>query len=475
MAAHEGSGDKAKQPGAGNDDFLDFVVVELAKGALWALRALGVLAWWAVLFPMLSLPAGLCTWVALRRSWVLAAVLAGVFAGALMVWRARWPSSFRAAVSGRVWKRWRRWRVYRQPWAEICSLHGLTRSLDGATTAPKLLGVRVGYAVDEVTVEMPYGQSLTDWERRTDALCQAFGAIEVRPRDGKGRRVLVIEVVHEDTLAEPVPLELAERDRAVDLEAVPVGVTESGDPWRLRVLGDHTLVAGATGSGKGSVIWSVIAGLGPAISQGLAELWVVDPKGGMELALGSRLFARFAPGGAGEALVLLREAAALLAERATRLRGVTRSHVPTPAEPLVVVVVDEIGTLTAYCPDRRIRTEIEQLLALVLSQGRAVGVSVVAAVQDPSKEVLPLRQLFSVRVALRLTEASQVTMVLGEGAREQGAACDAIPVGLPGVGYVSIDGRSEIIKVRASHVTDANIGAMVRRFGPPPSSAGGER
>jgi len=195
----------------------------------------------------------------------------------------------------------------------------------------------------------------------------------------------------------------------------------------------------------------------------------------MELGLGAGLFARFAPGPGEEAAALLREAVALLTHRAMRLRGVTRSHVPTPGEPLVVVVVDEIATLTAYCADRKMKTELEQLLGLVLSQGRAVGLSVVAAVQDPSKEVLSLRQLFSVRVALRLTEVSQVTMVLGEGAHDRGAACEAIPEDLPGVGYVVNEGRSEITKVRAFHVQDSDIGAMVRRFGPPPSSAGGER
>ena len=194
----------------------------------------------------------------------------------------------------------------------------------------------------------------------------------------------------------------------------------------------------------------------------------------MELGLGAGFFARFAPGGGEEALALLRGAAGVLTERAARLRGAARSHVPTTDEPLVVLLIDEVATLTAYC-DRKVRTEIEQLLALVLSQGRAVGVSVVAAVQDPSKEVLPLRQLFPVRIALRLTEASQVTMVLGEGARDRGAACDAIPAGLPGVGYVVNEGRSEIAKVRAFYVLDSDIGAMVRRFGPPPPPAEGER
>ena len=81
-------------------------------------------------------------------------------------------------------------------------------------------------------------------------------------------------------------------------------------------------------------------------------------------------------------------------------------------------------------------------MGLLLSQGRAVGVSVIAAVQDPSKDVLPIRQLFSIRVGLRMTESTQTTMVLGAAAREAGAVCDHIPTSTPGVGYVCADGTS---------------------------------
>ena len=131
-----------------------------------------------------------------------------------------------------------------------------------------------------------------------------------------------------------------------------------------------------------------------------------------------------------------------------------------------MLVVDELASLTAYIGDRKIRNEAEQLLGLLLSQGRAVGVSVVAAVQDPSKEVLPIRQLFTVRVALRMTESSQTTMVLGAAAREVGAVCDQISTTTPGVGYVLVDGTNEPLRVRAFHVTDDDIDYLTKHFSP---------
>jgi S-DNA-T family DNA segregation ATPase FtsK/SpoIIIE len=139
---------------------------------------------------------------------------------------------------------------------------------------------------------------------------------------------------------------------------------------------------------------------------------------------------------------------------------------------LIVLIVDEIASLTAYIGDRKIREEVEKLLGLLLSQGRAVGVSVIAAVQDPSKDVLPIRQLFSIRVGMRMAESTQTTMVLGAGAREAGAVCDHIPTSTPGVGYVCVDGGAEPLRVRAFHVTDPDIDYLSMRFAPNPQSAG---
>jgi S-DNA-T family DNA segregation ATPase FtsK/SpoIIIE len=71
-----------------------------------------------------------------------------------------------------------------------------------------------------------------------------------------------------------------------------------------------------------------------------------------------------------------------------------------------------------------------------------------------------MRDLFPTRIALRLTERGQVDMVLGDGARERGAHCDRIPRTTPGVGYVLEDGHREPVRVRAGHVTDADIASM---------------
>ena len=128
--------------------------------------------------------------------------------------------------------------------------------------------------------------------------------------------------------------------------------------------------------------------------------------------------------------------------------------------------------LTAYLPDKGLQLRVKAALSLLLSQGRAPGFGVVAALQDPRKEILTFRNLFPTRIALRLAEDAEVDMVLGDGALDAGARCHEIPQSLPGVGYVRLDGVPEPTRVRFAWVTDPDITDLARAVagptGPPP-------
>jgi S-DNA-T family DNA segregation ATPase FtsK/SpoIIIE len=213
------------------------------------------------------------------------------------------------------------------------------------------------------------------------------------------------------------------------------------------------------------VLWSVVAALAGGIRAGTVRLWAFDPKGGMELACGAPLFDRFLCEDFPAMADALEVAVGLMRERTRRLRGVTRQHVPTVDEPLIVIVIDELANLTAYLTDRHVKDRIKAALGVLLTQGRAAGVHVVAAVQDPRKEVLPFRDLFPTRIALRLTEPSQVDLVLGDGMRDRGAACDRIPLSQPGVGYLVLDGDPTPVRVRFCYHDDRHVAALARTYG----------
>ena len=149
--------------------------------------------------------------------------------------------------------------------------------------------------------------------------------------------------------------------------------------------------------------------------------------------------------------------------RAARFAGVQRDHTPTREHPFTVVLVDEVAFLTAYQPDRKLKDRIMAALATLTTQGRAVGYCVVAALQDPRKDVLTIRNLFPDRIAMRLDEPEQTDMVLGDGARDRGAACELIsadPATGAGVAFVRLEADPDPVRVRAGWVTDADIRAM---------------
>jgi S-DNA-T family DNA segregation ATPase FtsK/SpoIIIE len=429
-------------------------------------------AWWLAHRPGLVVLVAAVVALRLQLGPLLATGVLVVVVVVLVAWWRAHPASYHRFPGRVLLGVWRSFWAYGVRWRAAMMLSGLGGRFNGDEYVPRIVRVRAGRWSDRVTVRMVVGQQPEDWSRRLAALAHAFGArscqvCEVPRRPG----YIQLVVGRRDPLASIVSaLPVA---ASVDLGAVAIGRREDGRPWLVRLRGSHTLVAGATGSGKGSVLWSMIRALGPAIRAGLVRLWVLDPKGGMELAAGRPLFDRFAYTTAAAMAAMLEDAVAVMQARATRLMGHTRLHEPSTDEPLIVVLVDELASLTAYAepPDRR---RISAALSLLLSQGRAVGVVVVAALQDPRKDVLPFRDLFPTRIALALVEAEQTDLVLGRGARIRGADCSRIPLTTPGVGFVWCDGEAEPSRVRAGWVSDDDITAMAAAYTPDtPSSDDG--
>ena len=345
--------------------------------------------------------------------------------------------------------------VYRRDWRAAMKGAGLVTQDRGQELLPTLLSVTTDEGHDVIRLRMRPGQTAGDYSKVADRIAQTFDARDVRVRTVPRRaHLLDLHIITADVLEVPVrPVSTPQ----VDLEAIEVGIREDGSPFTLRVLYSHLLVAGLTGSGKGSVIWSLLLGMAPAIREGRVKVIAIDPKGGMELAAGRPLFHQFVYGEPKEIAEALDQAVADMQKRAKHLMSTTRKMVPSVKMPLVVVIVDEAASLVAWGQDSALRKRIANALSLLFSQGRAVGYSVVCATQDPRKEVLNMRDLIPTRVALRLAGAGDVDLVLGQGARDRGARADAISEHTPGVGYCVLDDMPEPVRVRFAHVTDARI------------------
>ncbi len=264
------------------------------------------------------------------------------------------------------------------------------------------------------------------------------------------------------------------------LRAVKVGWTIGEDgknlkPWTLRLWGTPILLGGTMGAGKSVLLWAIFHGAAEWIPDGTVEVWALDPKGGMELGFHPELFTEYwDPIEAGEteenygkgAAELLEKACRRLRAQAAAAKGKTRAVEPSPESPLLVIVIDEIASFAYAVADTKVKGRIDRAIRYLCSQGRAVAVQVIGAVQDPRVETMGYRDLFPVRVGLRMTHSGQPDVFFGQGAREAGAYCDLIPEEEPGVAYVKEPGTRAYRKVKALAMSDADVETLVRDYAP---------
>jgi DNA segregation ATPase FtsK/SpoIIIE, S-DNA-T family len=429
------------------------VLVKVARLLAWVVRL-------AVRHPLAASVLALTAAIWVKLGWVTLVVLVLAAVVMLACWWWFWPVSFSRWVGRPARGRWRAW-CYRRRWAAVMAIAGVAPVYQGRILLPVLGKVAATRYVDRVHVRLVSGQSAADFADRADNLAHGFGAMLCRVRTARSGAV-VLEFIRRDALAVPVPALPIPADP--DLTALPVGRREDGLPWLVKLHGTHVLIAGATGAGKASLLWGLVRAMFPLMQQGLVKVLAADPKL-MELAYGRVIFESYGSYAATPAGIaaLLDGAVAGMQDRARQFAGRQREHTPTIEDPFTVVLVDEVAFLTAYQPDRKLKERIMLALATLTTQGRALGYSVVAALQDPRKDVLTIRNLFPDRIAMRLDEPEQVDMVLGDGARDRGAACELIPADPAtgaGVAFVRLDSDPDPVRARAGWVTDPDIRAL---------------
>jgi S-DNA-T family DNA segregation ATPase FtsK/SpoIIIE len=319
-------------------------VYETPWAIIWAVqlvRLLWRLIWFVITHPILDAVAAVLAYDWLWLGWPGLVALVLLVVSALIGLRLLCPAWFTRLIRDPARNRWRGW-YYRRHWHAAMTLGGLAPMYRKRVLVPVLVHVRASKSVDVVTVRLATGQAPADFADRADTLAHAFGAQLCRVRE-LGPGMITLEFVRADTLAQPFGA--LHYPAETDLSALPVGRAEDGGPWLLRLLGTHVLIAGATGSGKGSVIWSAIRALLPAIVGGWCEVWALDPKR-MELSFGKPIFARYADHAA-EMVKLLEDAVAVMHDRAAQFGGITRTFTPSIVFPFLIVLVDEMAFITA--------------------------------------------------------------------------------------------------------------------------------
>lgn len=449
---------------------------------LWLLvKTVVLLGRWAVVHWRTTLGATVAgAWV-WWWGWLPVALAVTTCGVGLVVWRWRHRTSFETWAGRRLRSWWLRWTVYapRLPkWLHNCGLTIRDHDRPIVLTAnplgrsklqrkakprrdqePRVLGVRSGASWDEVRVRLVPGQKPEDFDDAARALAVARGADRCQVRELRPR-VVSVDFQRRNLLADTVTCrelaDLADVDgEDIDLRRVWSGRTDYGTDWHQSLLGSHTLHAGVTGAGKGAQMWCPLVSIAPAIRDGLVRLSGIDPKG-MELAYGRRIFARYAVTGK-DALALLDDLIEGADKRKAEFAGRLRSVPISRDNPLEIVEFDEIGALIRYIGDRKLREAITERVALLTTQGRALGYTVRGYVQEPTKDTVPVRELFPRRICLRVATKSHVGMVLGDQAYDRGAWANRIGESEPGVGYLFGEGIREPLRIRGGWVPDETI------------------
>ena len=395
---------------------------------------------------------------------------------ALRLWA---PEHFTRWVAWRAKGWWRAARVYRYLWQPAMVTTGLAVRVDGEEYLPQdRLGPQLGHRRPGARCRMLPGQVLDDWADDAPRLAQTFGAQECRVRTVAGRRRdLELWFLVEDPLtAEVPPFDHGRRDRP--RRRCRSRVREDGLTYRLRLLGTHLLVVGATGSGQGlgAVVDHRRPGSGDPGPDGAglgARPQGRDGAGRRRAAVRAVRLRR--PRGRGpptrsSSPALLEDAVAMMRRRQARLRGVTRLHTPTARG-----AADRGAGRRARLPDRLRhrpgRQDAGSPPPSPCCSPRAArsGSASWVRCRTPARRSSPCGTCSRPGSRCGSPRPTTSGWSSAPGARDRGARCDQIPESLPGVGYVGIDGIAEPVRVRFSHITDAHIARLVARYGTEPA------
>ncbi len=383
-----------------------------------------------------------------------------------------------ASIGRRTW--W--WLRFRLTWKGVAREAGLSKR---RTKRVQKMGVgeesiekwrdprlkRVTTSAHSVTLKVRTrrGQALADLEAFAPKLAATYSAdaYRVYPAKRRAGSTVMFELVMRDLIKTPAVAAMP--DPRMQTETVRLGRRQSGKPFELQIEQRHTVAVGASGSGKGSILWGVVGSLAPSIAVDAVRAYGIDLKGGMELTMGAPLFTKIAVTGE-QAVEMLRDFVAIADARTEELRGYSRNHKPGPGDPLYLLVIDELASLTAYA-ENETKKEAERLLKRLLSIGRAVGVVVVAFVQDPRKEVIDMRGLFTQTIALRLRSVMETNMVLGDGMAPFAPAHRILKAAQGTAWIIDEDGSTD--RIRADYWSDDLIRRVASLYPADPAAAPG--
>lgn len=318
-------------------------------------------------------------------------------------------------------------------------------------------------------LDLPPGVPAKKAIRATDELAAAFGVeeaqVSVAKRGRAGRIELYVarELPFTDKAA-PGPL-LALESAADFWGRISIGPDVRGIHQSISVVERSGLIGGEPGAGKSASGNTILlaAALDPRVI-----LWLADGKGGGDLEPFEHLCERYEGDADPEAFnAMLDELLAAMKARYALLKKLGKRKVTEelsnkyPELRQLLLWVDE---LMLYTTDEEYGKKITRKLRNLVSRGRAAGIITFCATQKPGSDVVDtsLRDLLSIRWALRCTTPEASDTILGKGAAASGYSAKTIQSEMRGAGLLWAEGTNPTM-VRADYYDDDQVTTLIER------------
>lgn len=324
------------------------------------------------------------------------------------------------------------------------------------------------------TVELPNGWTHTRITKRLEEIAAAIGVdtaqVALDPVRGHAGRVRLWVADEDPMQGDRVVNPLSIGSGAVDFwrDKATVGANRRGGLVAFSMVERSYLIGGEPGGGKSVASNNVLAffALDPRI-----QLHLADGKFGFDLAIWAPVAASFLEDQDPDAFLdwigMLR---AEMERRYALLKKIGKVKITEDLAEKYdmhpwVVHIDEIQYWTAS-GDKKRDTKAAAAVADLVGRGRAAGIIVGVVTQRPAAEVVPtrLRDILSIRWALRCTTATASDTILGQGWASTGASAATVRSDQRGAGYVLAEGDSPVL-VRSAFLDEGReeVSAIVRR------------
>lgn len=197
-------------------------------------------------------------------------------------------------------------------------------------------------------------------------------------------------------------------------ETALLGHTGGGDPLLLRVSAQpHVLIAGASGSGKSSLMHAIILSLAAVSGHTRPQFAFIDVKR-VEFSLytSARFPMALYPRPACDLADIRSNLTDLSRLIDNRYRLMEKRNIATWDDQKIYIIIDELADLVIGNKD--ILNEITHICQI----GRAAGVHVIAATQVPNRSTIPtlLQVNMPCHIALRVSSPIESRIIIGDAA-----------------------------------------------------------